>query len=68
MDGIEREFAGQLTVIRLNVQEPQWRALLDRYAFRYTPTFVLLDAAGTELWRTVGAVDPRAVERSLADG
>jgi thioredoxin-related protein len=55
-----------LTVIRLNVQDRAGRDVAAAYGFQYTPTFILLDGDGQELWRTVGAVDPVAVRQSLA--
>ncbi len=66
VDGIESQHAGQLTVIHLNVQDPTAPALMSRFAVEYTPTFLFFDAQGHEVWRTVGAIDPAAVQRSLS--
>jgi thioredoxin-related protein len=65
VDRLESEFEGRLIVIHLNIQEPAGKVLGGRYGFQYTPTFVLLDGEGRQLWRTIGAVDPTEVERSL---
>lgn len=65
VDRLEKDFEGRLIVIRLNVQEPAAMILGERYGFKYTPTFVMLDADGRQLWRTIGAVDPLQVRRSL---
>ncbi len=65
MDGIESEHDDELIVIRLNIQEPVGKAVAERFDFRYTPTFVFIDAEGAELWRQVGAIDPQEVKRSL---
>ena len=65
MDGIEREHESTLTVIRLNIQEHVGRTVGERFDFRFTPTFVFIDAAGNELWRQVGAIDPKEVTRTL---
>jgi hypothetical protein len=65
VDGVESEYEGELDVIRLNIQEPVGRAVAERFDFQYTPTFVLIDAQGTELWRQIGALDPQEIERSL---
>ena len=65
MDGIENKHADELIVIRLNIQETVGRSVAERFGFRFTPTFVFIDAAGNELWRQVGAIDPQAVQRSL---
>lgn len=67
VDRLEKDFEGRLIVIRLNAQEPAGRILGERYGLRYTPTFVLLDAEGRQLWRTIGAVDPMQVQQSLDD-
>jgi hypothetical protein len=65
VDGIEREFEGELTVIHMNVQELIGKELGQLYDFKYTPTFILLDSEGTELWRTIGAINPSEVRKSL---
>jgi hypothetical protein len=66
VDGIERQHAGQLIVVRLNVQEPSAQPWLSRFGFQATPTFVLLDGSGLEWWRSVGAIDPARVAEALA--
>lgn len=65
VDGIEREHAGRLRVIRLDVQESAGRTIADRFGLRVTPTFVLFDSQGAEVWRSVGIVDPARVRQSL---
>jgi thioredoxin-related protein len=65
VDRLESDVEGRLTVIHLNIQEPAGRILGERYGFKYTPTFVLLDGEGRQIWKTIGAVDPAEVERSL---
>jgi thioredoxin-related protein len=65
VDGIEAEHGEALDVIRLNVQESAAQPLLQRFGFRFTPTFILFDAAGEELWRAVGAVDPVPIRELL---
>jgi len=57
VDGIERQHAGELMVVRVNVQDASSRPWLERFAFRVTPTFVLLDGQGEEVWRSVGSID-----------
>jgi len=65
VDGIERQYAGELTVVRVNVQDPAARPWLARFAFRVTPTFVLLDGQGQEIWRSVGSIDATQVAAVL---
>lgn len=66
VDQIERKHQGRLVVIRLNVTEPAGRAAAARYCLLATPTFVFFDPDSTEVWRTVGVIDPALVQRSLA--
>ncbi len=66
VDGIERQHAGQLIVVRLNVQDPSALPWLSRFGFQATPTFVLLDGSGQETWRSVGSIDPERVAETLA--
>lgn len=65
VDGVEREFGDRLKVIRINVQDSAARPLTAEYGFQYTPTFVLLDGTGAEVWRAVGALDPNAIRARL---
>jgi hypothetical protein len=66
VDGIERQHAGQLIIVRLNVQDPSALPWLSRFGFQVTPTFILLDASGQEWWRSVGSIDPERVADTLA--
>jgi thioredoxin-related protein len=49
----------------LNIQDPEGRKAASRFRLRFTPTFALFDGSGQELWRTVGALDPGMVRKSL---
>jgi thioredoxin-related protein len=55
-----------LRVAHVDVLDPASRPLMERLGFLATPTFILFDAQGRELWRSVGAIDPLEVDRSLA--
>jgi len=65
VDGIERQYAGELNVVRVDVQDPRSRPWLERFAFRVTPTFVLLDGGGQEVWRSVGSIDAAQVAAAM---
>lgn len=66
MNGLEKELEGRLVVLRIGMQTPAGRDLSARYAARVTPTFVLLDAEGKEIWRQVGSLDAERVKETLA--
>lgn len=65
MDGIETEYGDRLHVIRLNAQDEVGRELATVYGFNFTPTFVLFDGEGNELWREVGGLDTQRVHDSV---
>ncbi|TFH38138.1 MAG: thioredoxin family protein [Anaerolineales bacterium] len=65
VDGIEEQNRGTLSVLRFNVQARATQPLLDEYGFQFTPTFILFDADGVEVLRSVGAIDPRQVQEAL---
>lgn len=64
LDRIEEQHP-DLTVIRINIQDPAAASLLDEYGFLYTPTFIMFDSNGEELWRTPLAIDPDWVDETL---
>jgi len=64
---LEREFEGQLTVIRLNVQDTVGQILGRKYRFEFTPTFILIDGQGNEVWRSVGMIIPDDVRQFMSD-
>jgi hypothetical protein len=63
VDGLEREMARRLEVIRLDLDTPAGRELGRRWNLRFTPSFILFDAAGGEAWRGTGRLDPAEVRR-----
>jgi thiol-disulfide isomerase/thioredoxin len=65
VDGIEKEFQSRLIIIRVNIQDSASRALLAKYNFQFTPTFIFFDAQGIEIWRTIGSLDAQQVRESL---
>ena len=66
VDGIEKQHAEDLNVIRVNVQDEAMQPLLETYAFQFTPTFILFDPTGEEILRTVGAIDPEVIDKALS--
>jgi hypothetical protein len=65
VDAVEKQYQGQLSVIRLDIQSPVGRALAPVYDFQYTPTFIYFDAQGREQWRSVGSLDTGRLRQSL---
>ncbi len=52
-------------MLRVNVQDPTAQPLLAELNFRFTPTFILFDGNGREIWRTNGVIDPDEVNEQL---
>ena len=67
VDGIEEEYRGKLTMIRINVQEAGFQPLLARYNFQFTPTFILFDSGGREVLRSVGSINPEELRRAFEE-
>ena len=60
-----------MDLLRVNVQDPTAQNVLQQLNFRFTPTFVLLDGDGREVWRAIGSIDAetaRAEVRQLEQG
>jgi thioredoxin-related protein len=51
--------------VRLNIHENGADDLLARLGFRFTPTFILFDESGNEVWRNVGSLSPDEVNQQL---
>lgn len=67
VDGLAAEWGDQVQVVRLNVQEDSAQPLLAQLGFRLTPTFILFDATGQEIWRANGVPDANELKRLLRE-
>jgi thiol-disulfide isomerase/thioredoxin len=65
LDSLEAELANELTVIRLDVASPAGEDLRGTLKLYATPTFILFDAQGNEIWRRVGTLDPGEVREAV---
>lgn len=65
VDGIEAQYAGQLLVLRVDMQDAAGKELSSEYTARVTPTFIFFDGTGSEVWRSMGTLDPQQVASSL---
>jgi thioredoxin-related protein len=67
VDGIESEHTGKLLVLRVDVQDTAGKVLAQEYVILATPTFILFDGQGAELWRSFGRIDPEQVAATLSN-
>lgn len=65
VNGLEKEWAGAVQVVQVNIQNSTNQPLLERIDARFTPTFVLLDTNGKEVWRSVGSIRAEEVRRQV---
>ena len=66
VDGLEKELAGQLIVLRVDIHTQSGREIANQMGFEFTPTFILFAASGEELWRATGGLDTDRVRQSIA--
>ncbi|MEW5987553.1 MAG: thioredoxin family protein [Chloroflexota bacterium] len=66
VNGVEAEFAGQVKVIRLNVNEPANQQLQAHYTLRGHPTFVVLDYGGNVSQRFIGPQTAEVLRAAMA--
>ena len=67
VDGLERALQGRMAVVRVDIESPAAQMVVRRYGLRATPTYVLVDGQGNEVWRQVGGSPDRTViEQRLA--
>jgi thiol-disulfide isomerase/thioredoxin len=62
VNGLEEEWGDSVQVVQVKIQDKENQALIKRLDAVYTPTFVLFDAAGQEVWRSVGQIDADEVK------
>lgn len=65
MDRLAAEWGDDVVVLRVNVQDPTTQPLLAELHFRFTPTFILFDGDGREIWRTNGVINSDEVNEQL---
>ena len=65
VDALEAELGETTHIIRVNAQETVGHDLASLYGLGFTPTFILFDANGNEVWREVGRLDPQQVRDSI---
>lgn len=65
LEEIEQEYAGQVTVLYCNVDEPENHRIAQQYKVRAIPTLVFLDANGEQYAKHVGYMNKEQVLKVL---
>ena len=67
VNGLKQEWADEVLVMQLNIHQEANEIIIKQLDAQFTPTFVLLDESGTEVWRQVGAIDENEVRRQVSN-
>jgi len=65
VDRLENELGNKLIVSRVDIQSDEGQQLVKQFKIEFTPTFILFDASGQELWRGIGKLDADRVRAAL---
>ena len=65
VNGLEEEFAGQVTFYRLNVEEPEHARVQQEYGLRGHPSVLILDVTGQPSDQFVGVVEVERLREAL---
>lgn len=66
VNGLEEEWGDQVIVVQVNIHAKENQTLLSSLDVQFTPTFVLYDLKGHEVWRSVGAIDAEKAREKVA--
>ena len=67
MNRLETELGNEMLILRVDIQSANGKEISKLYPSRITPTFILFDPQGEEIWRSIGNLDPEKVRDSLKD-
>lgn len=59
VNGLEAEWSDSVQVIQIDIHRKENRPLINDLGVQFTPTFVILNQDGQEVWRSVGSIDAR---------
>jgi thioredoxin-related protein len=65
VNGLQEELGGQIEIIKVDIYTAAGRELSAEFNSIATPTFILFDAGGNEVWRSIGSLDPDRVRAWL---
>ncbi len=65
VNGLEEEWGDQVLVVQVDIHARENQTLLSSLSVQFTPTFVLYDLKGQEVWRSVGAIDAVAAREKV---
>ena len=66
VDGLEQEYAGRVTFVRLDIDDPATAEAKATYGFRYQPYYVLLDDNGEVVDSWLGSQEKKVFDAAFA--
>ena len=63
---LETSMSGKLSLIKINVKDHVALILANQLQLEVTPTFIFFDSSGDEQWRSIGHLDPKRLQNSIA--
>lgn len=67
VDGLEQEFAGQVTILRLDADDPANNQLMEDLGLRGHPSFAVIDGQGNITARFFGPQPVETLREALQD-
>jgi len=67
VDAVEEEFSGRMEVLRVDIHTEVGLVIANELDFQYTPTFIIFDETGNELWREVGGLTTTRIRDWLGE-
>ena len=65
MNGLREEWQGRVVILQVDVNRKENRPLVEEYSGQFTPTFVLNDSQGDEVWRSTGSLNASVVRQQV---
>jgi len=66
VNGIEQDYQDRLRVVHLDARDANNREIAAQIGVQMTPTYVLFDAQGSEVWRSMGVVNRPQFDTTVA--
>jgi thioredoxin-related protein len=66
VNGLKDEWGDQVLVVQVDIHARENRTLLSNLDVQFTPTFVLYNLNGQEVWRSVGTIDEVKAREKVA--
>jgi len=63
VNGLREEWQDRVVILQVDVNQRENRPLIEEHSGQFTPTFVLFDSLGKEVWRASGTINAGEVRQ-----